>query len=151
MSDPRKAGVPALLRYCVQRVRDKRPETADALGADLDAQDIITLNLTRAVQISLDIVAHILAETKSKTPDTMGRAFQYAAESGIIDSVLAAQMIKAVGFRNIAIHNYQIIDWTIVHSISHTELKDFETFATAIVACLDKSSEIGLGPDSHTR
>ncbi len=37
------------LRRCVQRVQDKRAASADDLRADADWQDIIALNLTRAV------------------------------------------------------------------------------------------------------
>ena len=39
------------LRRCVERVRQKTPATVAALANDSDAQDILTLNLTRAVQL----------------------------------------------------------------------------------------------------
>lgn len=38
------------LRRCVERVRQKCPATADVLASDADAQDILTLNLPRAVR-----------------------------------------------------------------------------------------------------
>lgn len=44
------------LRRCIQRVEDKCPDTVDQLELDLDAQGIVSLNLTRAVQITVDIV-----------------------------------------------------------------------------------------------
>jgi uncharacterized protein YutE (UPF0331/DUF86 family) len=40
---------------------------------------------------------------------------------------------KAVGFRNIVVHNYQEIDWEIVFNICHHKLDDFRAFAQAIV------------------
>ena len=43
--------------------------------------------------------------------------------------LLAARLKKAVGFRNIAMHNYEAIDWFIVHSIVTHHLKDFVDFA----------------------
>lgn len=39
------------LRRCVARVEVRCPETADELAKDIDAQDIIALNLSRAVQL----------------------------------------------------------------------------------------------------
>ncbi|MCK5852244.1 DUF86 domain-containing protein [bacterium] len=41
-------------------------------------------------------------------------------------------MIKAVGFRNIAVHTYQDIDWEIVYSIVTKNLDDFVEFAKQI-------------------
>src|SRR5207249_12175937 len=45
------------LRRCVQRVQKKCPATPEELMEDPDLQDIISLNLTRAVQLSVDTVA----------------------------------------------------------------------------------------------
>jgi uncharacterized protein YutE (UPF0331/DUF86 family) len=42
-------------------------------------------------------------------------------------------MKKAVGFRNIAIHNYDAIDCHIVHSICQRNLNDFRDFAACTV------------------
>ncbi len=41
-------------------------------------------------------------------------------------------MKKAVGFRNIAVHNYQNINWEIVFNICHYKLDDFKNFAREI-------------------
>ncbi|MCL7943641.1 hypothetical protein [Marinobacter sp. ATCH36] len=46
------------LRRCIQRVESRLPEDLDALLVDLDAQDIVSLNLTRAVQMCVDIASH---------------------------------------------------------------------------------------------
>ncbi|MBT9612758.1 MAG: DUF86 domain-containing protein [Burkholderiales bacterium] len=35
---------------------------------------------------------------------------------------------KFVGFRNIAVHNYQAIDWAIVHAICKNNIEDFKLF-----------------------
>jgi hypothetical protein len=39
------------LRRCVQRLEARRPDTVEALRTDADAQDIVTLNLARTVQL----------------------------------------------------------------------------------------------------
>jgi uncharacterized protein YutE (UPF0331/DUF86 family) len=45
-------------------------------------------------------------------------------------------MKKAVGFRNIAVHNYEAIDWQIAHIIATRHMEDFTAFATAVVTSL---------------
>jgi uncharacterized protein YutE (UPF0331/DUF86 family) len=41
-------------------------------------------------------------------------------------------MRRAVGFRNLAVHNYDAIDWAIVFAIATTYLGDFEQFARKV-------------------
>lgn len=105
------------LRRCVQRVADKTPMSAAELSRDPDVQDVVALNLMRAVQVCVDIAAHITAEDQLAPPAAMGESFDRLAQQKVIDPALAQRMRKAVGFRNIAVHNYQAVDWAIVHSI----------------------------------
>jgi len=46
---------------------------------------------------------------------------------------LAVRMKNAAGFRNIAVHNYEAINWQIVHAIATRHLSDFEDFARSIL------------------
>lgn len=117
------------LRHCIARVRAKRPPTAALLAADADLQDVLVLNLSRAVQVCVDIGAHLLAPTGSAPPATMGETFTRLGEAGLIDAALAARLRAAVGFRNIAVHNYEAIDWEIVWLLAGDPLGDFEAFA----------------------
>lgn len=127
------------LRRCVRRIEEKRPASVDKLKSDPDLQDIISLNLTRAVQVAVDIATHILADSSQPAPENMGQAFHQLAEMGIIPQALAARMISAVGFRNVAVHSYRSINWDIVHTISHDQLDDFQTFARSVSKFLDRN------------
>lgn len=117
------------LRRCLQRVADKCPPDPETLARDPDLQDIIALNLTRAVQLCVDIGAHLIVGMEVPPPDTMGQTFDALAQAGVINEGLAMQLKKAVGFRNIAVHNYEAIDWAIVHAIASHHLEDFTAFA----------------------
>lgn len=121
------------LRRCLRRVEAKCPQDVATLSADYDAQDILALNLTRAVQLCVDIGAHLVADTQLSPPDTMGQTFDILQEAGIISVELAGRMKKAVGFRNLAVHNYDAINWAIVYAIARYRLTDFEDFAKAVV------------------
>jgi len=124
------------LRRCLDRIEEKRPDALKALQTNIDLQDIITLNLTRAVQLCVDIGANLLAGADSAPPATMGETFEKLAELGIIDNELKTIMKKAVGFRNVAVHGYDKIDFAIVFSIIHHHLPDFKHYAQAVVAAL---------------
>lgn len=120
------------LRRCIARVEARCPATADALAKDVDAQDIIALNLSRAVQLCVDLALHRLSATGQTTPATMGAAFDELAQIGTINTDLAQRMKSAVGFRNLAVHQYQAMDWRIVHAICTRHLDDFRAFAQAV-------------------
>jgi len=57
----------------VQRVEARRTETVDALRHDVDRQDILALNLTRAVQLCVDAAGIVIADSDEAAPQTMGR------------------------------------------------------------------------------
>ncbi|MBS4096870.1 MAG: DUF86 domain-containing protein [Sulfuricella sp.] len=126
------------LRRALHRVEEKCPNDAATLEKDYDAQDILALNLTRAVQLCVDIGAHLISATEFPPPGTMGQTFEVLTDAGIINSELAVRMKKAVGFRNLAVHNYDAINWEIVHSIAQSRLTDFEEFAKAVVVALNR-------------
>lgn len=126
------------LRRCLQRVAEKCPSDPVQLSRDLDLQDIVTLNLTRAVQLCVDLGAHLIADLDVLPPDTMGQTFDALSQAGVIPDPLAQQLKKAVGFRNIAVHHYEAIDWAIVHGIALNHLSDFNEFAKVIAARLPR-------------
>lgn len=122
------------LRRCIARVEAKRADSAAELATDVDRQDIISLILTRAVQLSVDLALDALSSTGAAAPHTMGGAFDALAEREVIPAPLRDRLKAAVGFRNIAVHSYQAIDWAIVHTITHERLEDFRLFASAIAS-----------------
>jgi uncharacterized protein YutE (UPF0331/DUF86 family) len=125
------------LRRCVKRIETKCPTQADALALDLDLQDIVSLNLSRAVQLCVDIGAHVIAGMDVPPPDTMGQTFDLLAQARVLSAELALRLKKAVGFRNIAVHNYQAMNWHMVHSIATSHLSDFTAFAKVVALRLD--------------
>ena len=125
------------LQRCLARIRAKCPPLAQTLAQDADLQDIVSLNLTRAVQLSVDIAAHVIAGLPDvPPPDTMGQTFDVLAARGVLPEALALRLKKAVGFRNIAVHNYERIDWVIVHAIAHLHLDDYAQFARQVMTRL---------------
>ena len=121
------------LNRCLERVKLHTPANVEALQSDFDTQDIICLNIQRAVQISVDIAAHILAEQLHEQTPTMAETFLALSRHGLLDSQLASRLAKAVGFRNIAVHGYNTLDMNILYSIITKERGCFYEFSDAVV------------------
>lgn len=125
------------LRRCIKRVELKRPDTASGLENDPDIQDILVLNLSRAVQLCVDIGAHLLVDYDVPPPNTMGETFDRLAQLEMITPSLSEKLKKSVGFRNMAVHNYDVLDWNIVFAIARHHLDDFTGFAAATMAMIN--------------
>jgi len=127
------------LRRCLSRIEAKCPATVAELEGDVDLQDIITLNLTRAVQLSVDVAAHWVASFENiPAPSTMGGMFEALVHEGLIGCEIGDRMRASVGFRNVAVHDYESIDWQIAYAICTTHMADFAEFAKLVYRSLNE-------------
>ena len=119
------------LQRCMERIRQKTPANAQQLAENFDLQDILILNLQRAVQISIDIATSILADSPM-VPSTMAEAFLLLRRQGVLSEAVARKLAKSVGLRNIAVHEYTSLDWNVVYAVAHTHIEDFAEFGREI-------------------
>ncbi len=63
----------------------------------------------------------------------MAESFTGLEKLGIIDVEIAEKMRKSIGFRNIAVHNYDEIDLSLTYMIAHKHLGDFKEYIRQIV------------------
>ena len=122
----------AAIQRCLRRIKDVTGLDAARLG-DLDVQDIFVLNLQRAIQSSVDLATHVIASEGLGISDTVGGNFVLLANAKIITKTLSKKMLSMVGFRNIAIHEYQALDADILKAILIKDLQDLERFYTTIL------------------
>ena len=64
------------LRKCLDRIELKKPQSLEDLIRDIDAQDILALNLERSVQLCVDIANHILSSLDDTPAMSMGESFE---------------------------------------------------------------------------
>ena len=129
--DVLEAKIAALIRY-VHRVKSQEILSLEDLEKNIDKQDIIILNLQRAVQICVDIGNYILLDYDTETPATMAETFRKLAQNKLIPQSVADNLSRAVGFRNIAVHQYENLDCKIIYAIITSHLDDFRNFASEI-------------------
>jgi len=121
------------IKRCLSRINEEYVTFEDELESNYTKQDSIILNLERAAQASIDLSTHIIRVKNLGIPKTSRDVFSLLDASKIIKSTTSEQMKKMVGFRNIAVHDYQNISLDIVKSILTNHLIDFECFIQEII------------------
>ncbi len=113
----------------VQEVYENNPENL----LNYTKQDSIILNIQRACEASIDLAMHIVSERKLGIPKTNREAFSLLENNGYIDSEVSKNMKAMVGFRNIAVHDYQSINLNILQAIIDKHLQDFKLYTKQIM------------------
>lgn len=117
----------ATIERCLRRVREVH--AADPALADLTRQDSVVLNLQRAAQASIDLAMHLVRRDGLGVPQESRDAFRFLVESGRLEAPLGRAMMRMVGFRNVAVHDYQALQVEIVQAILRGHLQEVEAFA----------------------
>lgn len=122
----------ATIEKCLLRIKEEYYADSEYFSTDYTRQDSVILNLERASQASIDIATHIIKIKKLGLPNSSRELFSLLLERKIISQKVAKQMQAMVGFRNIAVHDYQSLNLDIVVSIIREHLDDFEQFMQEI-------------------
>lgn len=125
-----KAG--AIKRHC-KRIADRSNIDIESFKSDLDRQEIVLFNLQMAIQNCIDIAAHIVSEEGYGVPGSSNEMFYLLEENGLLDLTLTEKMIKAVGLRNLIVHEYATIDLNQIHQISQSDINDLEDFIKSLL------------------
>ena len=110
----------------VRRFRDDIGR--DGFLAERGEQYRIQFPLQQAIQICIDLAAHLVAESAGHRPDTLAELFVALAERGLIDDDLAVRLGAMARFRNLLVHEYAEVDPARVWEIVADDLGDVETF-----------------------
>jgi len=119
-----------VIERCVARVREEYADDPGNLYNDIRRQDSIILNMLRASEASIDLAMHLIRRHRLGIPQESRDAFEMLATSGLLESQLADRMMAMVGFRNVAVHEYQRLNLDIVKAIVENDLDDFLSFST---------------------
>ncbi|MEE3955961.1 type VII toxin-antitoxin system HepT family RNase toxin [Peribacillus frigoritolerans] len=122
----------SVIERCMNRVREVYANDAGSLK-DFTKQDSIILNIQRACEASIDLAMHIVAEQKFGLPQTSRDAFDMLHKALIIDENTAKRLKAMVGFRNIAVHDYQTVNIDILQQIVENHLGDFTDYTKQIL------------------
>ena len=123
----------AVIERCVARAREEYAANPAMFASDFTRQDAAILNIQRACEAALDMGQHLIRRERLGIPQSSRDVFTLLAQAGWIESDLATRMQKMVGFRNIAVHDYQALQLPIVEAVITKHLGDFTAYSKAVL------------------
>ncbi|MFC4653901.1 DUF86 domain-containing protein [Rheinheimera marina] len=135
----------ATIERCIQRAREEYDKAPATFASDFTRQDAAILNIQRACEAALDMGQHLIRLHKLGVPQSSRDVFTLLAAASLISADLAANLKKMVGFRNIAVHEYQRIQLPIVEMVILHRLDDFRIYSSTL---LTANGEAILPPQS---
>lgn len=121
-----------IIERCIQRIHAEYAGDPANLS-NITKQDSIILNLQRACEAAIALAMHVVAEKGWGIPNTSREAFDFLVAHGVLDDALAKKLKAMVGFRNIAVHDYQKMNLKILRKIIDNHLGDLVEFTQTIL------------------
>lgn len=120
------------IKRCIKRIEEEYANTPSNLE-NYTKQDSIILNLQRMCEATLDLGLHYIKIKKLEIPQTSKQIFEVLEKNGVIDKKTSVNMQGMVGFRNIAVHDYQSLNIEILQKIIEKHLGDSLIIAKKIL------------------
>ncbi|MBL8496608.1 DUF86 domain-containing protein [Nitrosomonas sp. JL21] len=115
----------ATIERCVLRAREEYEADPATFAKNHTRQDAAILNIQRACEAALDMGQHLIRRERLGIPQSARDVFALLAQAGWIDAALADKLKRMVGFRNIAVHEYQALQLPITVAIIENHLDEF--------------------------
>lgn len=122
----------SVIERCIKRIKEEYDNNPENLK-NYTKQDSIILNIQRACEASIDLAMHIISERKFGIPQNSRDAFEILFNNKIIDENLMRELKSMVGFRNIAVHDYQTVNLDIVKAVIENHIDDLKKFSSLIL------------------
>lgn len=120
----------AVIERCIRRMRE---EFAACPALDnFSHLDALTLNIERACQAAIDMAMHVVATRHLGVPQSSAEAFALLQRAGLIDTDLGKSLRGMVGFRNIAVHQYEEMDLNVLRWVIDSGHHDLVRLARAL-------------------
>lgn len=123
----------ATIERCVARAREEYVRDPATFATDFTRQDAAILNIQRACEAALDMGQHLIRRERLGLPQSARDVFALLAQGGWIDTALADSLKRMVGFRNIAVHDYQRLQLPITVSIITNHLDEFLRYSQTLL------------------
>jgi uncharacterized protein YutE (UPF0331/DUF86 family) len=123
----------AIIERCLTRIEEEYWGHEDELEDNFTRQDAIVLNLLRSCEAAIDLAMHVVRLQRLGLPQSSREAFGLLEQAGLVSASLSQRMQSMVGFRNIAVHDYQALSLEVVRAILEQHLEDFRQFAGVLL------------------
>ena len=116
----------------LNRIKAKSDSDMATFMQDLDRQESVAFNMHLAVQNCMDIAAHIISEEGLGVPGSAAEMFYLLQENGFLSADLTQKMVKATGFRNLLVHEYEKIDLQRLYHAAENNVDGLTEFLAAV-------------------
>jgi uncharacterized protein YutE (UPF0331/DUF86 family) len=127
----------AIIQRCIKRIQEVYANDPSHLQ-DYTKQDSIVLNIQRACEAAIDLAMHLISSQQWGIPQKSREAFEIVHANQVIDEQTMKKMQAMVGFRNIAVHDYQTLKIEVLEGIVERQLVDFNQYTAAILLYVNK-------------
>jgi uncharacterized protein YutE (UPF0331/DUF86 family) len=117
------------IERCIARARQEFEASSGNFLNNLSHQDAAILNLQRACEAALDMAQRIISQNGWGIADSSKDLFALLHRRQALSAELAASLVRMVGFRNLAVHDYQELDIAIVQAIIQNQSQDLLDFS----------------------
>lgn len=124
----------ATIERCVARADEEYRKDPATFATDFTRQDAAILNIQRACEACIDMGQIVIRRDRLGLPQSARDVFTLLARAGWIDTGLAETLQRMVGYRNIAVHDYQTLQLPITIAVLERHLGDFLAFSRAMLA-----------------
>lgn len=126
----------ARIETCLRELRSEiRP---DEIPSDLRAERFAEHTLQMALQSLQDVAAHIVSDERLGEPRTNHELIDLLARGGWLPADQSDVLKRMIGFRNILVHGYEVVDPRIVADVVRNRLGELQKFVDAVRARMDR-------------
>ena len=116
----------------LRRIRLKTDIDLRAFMNDVDTQESILFNMQMAIQNCIDMAAHIISDEGLGVPGSTNEMFYLLEDNGFLSRDLTEKMAKAVGFRNLMVHEYGKMEMEQVFEMARKDIDDLNDYLKSI-------------------
>ena len=129
----------ATIVRCVERAREEYASAGNAFRTDYTRQYAALLNVTRACEAGIDLSNALVRECRLGISADARQSFALLEQANLIPSDLSLRLQRMIGFRNIAVHQYQDPNLDIAEAVIREGLEDLLVFAETVRGHFERS------------
>jgi uncharacterized protein YutE (UPF0331/DUF86 family) len=125
----------AFIEACLRELRELG--RAELIAVDVKERRFVEHTLQVCIQAALDVAWHIASDERLGEPVAHVALFDLLVPAGWLSVETALFLRLAVGFRNVLVHGYAVVDPLVVREVLERRLGDIQQFVTEIRARLN--------------
>lgn len=113
------------LERCIYQVQDFYTQKSERpFDVDFLRQDAVSMNVLRACELCIDMANHLIKKKKLGCPTASKESFDLLLKAGVIDRGLYEKMANMITFRNLVVHDYKKVEFSILVDVIENHLDD---------------------------